>query len=402
MPIHKRKATTDACNYRGVHLTAQISKAAERMLSVLAAPYLESPLRIGANQFAYCKGKGSRDALAFLVLTIIMAFEQKEKVVLFCSDVQGAFDRVSEVRFVDKLSRSGLPPELVSVFASWLQRRRARVVTDGAHSECMDLSDMVFQGTVFGPPLWNVFFGDAERPIRKSEFLPIVYADDLNAIRTVDGKMENDVALQEGHRCQAELHRWGRANGVSFDPGKESTHVLSRSDPAGDPFRILGVSFDLKLIMGDAIHSLAADAGWRIRIILRSRRFHSLPEMIHLYKSQVLSYIEYRTVAIYHACSSHLEHIDKLQHRFLRELGLSSERALLDFNLAPMSTRRDIAMLGLIHRAVLGKGPSQLHQFSPQQEWRTGAQRERVSPCTVARLENTGQGISLSCCLGLH
>ena len=70
VPIHKRKATTDAHNYRGVHLTAQISKVAERMVRELAAPFLESPLRIGANQFAYCKGKVSRDALAYLVLSI--------------------------------------------------------------------------------------------------------------------------------------------------------------------------------------------------------------------------------------------------------------------------------------------------------------------------------------------
>ena len=37
--------------------------------------------------------------------------------------------------------------------------------------------------------------------------------------------------------------------------------------------------------------------------------------------------------------------------------------ALLHFNLAPLSTRRDIAMLGLIHRAAIGRGPVQLHGF---------------------------------------
>ena len=113
IPIHKRKAVTNARNYRGVHLTAQISKAAERMVTTLAAPFLQSPLRIGSNQFAYCKEKGSRDALAYLVLSIISAFEQKQKVVLFCSDVQGAFDRVSEARFASKIAKAGLPEVLI-------------------------------------------------------------------------------------------------------------------------------------------------------------------------------------------------------------------------------------------------------------------------------------------------
>ena len=46
-----------------------------------------------------------------------------------------------------------------------------------------------------------------------------------------------------------------------------------------------------------------------------------------------------------------------MQRRILRECGLSDEEALLHFNLAPLETRRGIAMLGLIHRSVLGCGP---------------------------------------------
>ena len=35
----------------------------------------------------------------------------------------------------------------------------------------------------------------------------------------------------------------------------------------------------------------------------------------------------------------------------------------MDFNLAPLSVRRDIAMLGVIHRAILRQGPPQLWKF---------------------------------------
>ena len=37
--------------------------------------------------------------------------------------------------------------------------------------------------------------------------------------------------------------------------------------------------------------------------------------------------------------------------------------ALVHFHLAPLCTRRDIAMLGMIHRTVLGKGPQQFADF---------------------------------------
>ena len=49
--------------------------------------------------------------------------------------------------------------------------------------------------------------------------------------------------------------------------------------------------------------------------------------------------------------------------RFLREAGITELDALLHFNLAPLSVRRDIAMLGIIHRCVLGDGPPQFSKY---------------------------------------
>ena len=58
-----------------------------------------------------------------------------------------------------------------------------------------------------------------------------------------------------------------------------------------------------------------------------------------------------------------LQPLDKLQDRFVREAGLTSLEALMVFNLAPLSCRRDVAMLGILHRAALKKGPPQFWQF---------------------------------------
>ena len=46
--------------------------------------------------------------------------------------------------------------------------------------------------------------------------------------------------------------------------------------------------------------------------------------------------------------------IDKTQARFLRELGLSKEQAFMDFNFAPPNLRRNVGILGLLHKRVLG------------------------------------------------
>ena len=82
-----------------------------------------------------------------------------------------------------------------------------------------------------------------------------------------------------------------------------------------------------------------------------------------MFKSHVLSFIEYRTPGLFHACSTVLAEIDRVQARFLSEIGLGEGEAMMHFNLAPLSVRRDIAMLGVIHRAVLRQGPPPLWQF---------------------------------------
>ena len=92
---------------------------------------------------------------------------------------------------------------------------------------------------------------------------------------------------------------------------------------------------------------------------MKTKRFFTTPEVMVHYKARVLSFLEYRTPVLYHCCSTSLDEIDSVQRQFLREMGMTQEEALVNFRLAPLQTRRDIAMLGVIHRAVIGCGPPQ-------------------------------------------
>ena len=53
---------------------------------------------------------------------------------------------------------------------------------------------------------------------------------------------------------------------------------------------------------------------------------------------------------------SSLEAVDQVQRSFLKHIGVYELFAFMSFNLAPLNLRRDIAMLGLIRRTVLGLG----------------------------------------------
>jgi hypothetical protein len=163
--------------------------------------------------------------------------------------------------------------------------------------------------------------------------------------------------------CLLGLHRWGQANQVTFDAAKEHFSIVSTTDSVGEAFTVLGLEFDLKLQMGPCVHACAVEAGWRLRTLVRSHRFFTHAELVLHFKSHVLSYIEYRTPGIYHAATTVLREVDCILPRFLRKVGVTEVEALVNFRLAPLAARRDMAMLGLIHRTVLGLGPSHFGTF---------------------------------------
>ena len=181
-PLHKRHALSDPDNYRGLHLTSQLSKAAERLIRDLFVPRLERLGAFGPAQFAYRKEHGARDAILYFMLSWLLAFSHELRVIPYCSDVSGAFDRVSADILSEQLSSAGVAPRIVALLVSWLRQRKVRAVIGGLLFRPITMGDMVYQGAIFGPPLWNTFFADSCMAVRAEAFEEVLYADDTMCV----------------------------------------------------------------------------------------------------------------------------------------------------------------------------------------------------------------------------
>ena len=91
VPLHKRKSKSDPSNYRGVHITPQLSKVSERIFAYLFQSFLEETDAYGQNQYAYRRKHGHRDALAFNALQWLALLEKGYMIVLYLSDVFWGF-----------------------------------------------------------------------------------------------------------------------------------------------------------------------------------------------------------------------------------------------------------------------------------------------------------------------
>ena len=108
------------------------------------------------------------------------------------SDVSAAFDRVHRDRLLRKLAARGVPDDLLQLFGSWLDARWAEVVVGGTRSGQLLLENMVFQGTVWGPPLWNLHYSSARHSVNSVGFVEVAYADDMNMSKAFAGTTSSE------------------------------------------------------------------------------------------------------------------------------------------------------------------------------------------------------------------
>ena len=140
---------------------------------------------------------------------------------------------------------------------------------------------------------------------------------------------------------------------MKFDASKEHFVILHPQRCAGEPFKLLGCLIDPKLIMKFAIDNIMDRIRPRITALLRTRAHYDVGAMITQFKTHIWGIMEMHSGGIFHAATTHLDRLDDAQCGFLEKIEVSEEDAFLVFNFAPPVLRRNIAILGLIHKRVL-------------------------------------------------
>ena len=135
-------------------------------------------------------------------------------------DLKKAFDTVQHQILLQKLQYYGIRGIALDWFNSYLSNRKQFVLTNGIHSDILELSGYgVSQGSVIGPILFLLFINDIHNSLDK--IIIKLFADDRNCF--VSG---NDFNLLErlAETGLNKLQKWTNANKltINFDPKKSS------------------------------------------------------------------------------------------------------------------------------------------------------------------------------------
>ena len=245
---------------------------------------------------------------------------------------------------------------------------------------------------MLGPCLWNTFFADVSALARSTGGKEAMFADDLNVFQKFDRLVPLPTVTSTFENCRARVHSWGRANRIIFDPGKEHLVVMHPSLGHGSAFKLHGCAMDTDLCMHSAVEQLMSKIRPKITAILRTRAYYKVPNLIGQFKTHIWGLIEAHNGGYFHAAAALLDKIEHAQNRFLRELEISPEQAFLDLNFVPPRIRRNIAILGLIRKRVIGECHPSFQRLLPWYAERFS--ESRAMPCHTKQLY--GRNVEIS------
>ena len=138
--------------------------------------------------------------------------------------------------------RAGFGDDVCNLWKAWLAPRTARVIVQSHESRAWHIAHQVYQGTVLGPPLWNIHFADVSEYASANGFTETKFAHDLSCEKAFILTVPDGDIMAELHNQQSHIHKWGATNRVEFDPGKEELRIIHPTFPDGEPFHFLARS----------------------------------------------------------------------------------------------------------------------------------------------------------------
>ena len=176
------------------------------------------------------------------------------KLIVIFLDLSKAFDRVPHELVLTQLKKiSGLNPFIINFIRSFITERSQFVCVAGRSSDLMSPNSGVPQGTIMGPPCFNLAYDDLkidEDVNYHSECQMIKFADDNNPI----------IGVKNGRDCTEEtlrmIYEWCESNNFLLNCSKtkqltiklkSTIQPIPSSIENQESLKILGLFFDTHL-----------------------------------------------------------------------------------------------------------------------------------------------------------
>ena len=364
VPIFKKGSRKSPDNYRAVSLLPILGKILER--SVYDTLFRHVQPALTDKQHGFVPHRSCETNLATLLKTAWESISEGDQTDVIYTDYSAAFQSVSHELLLYKLRHSyHISDKALYWLTSFLSNRKQRVVVNGKCSDWTAVLSGTPEGSLLSPLLFALFVNDLPNKISTNCLL---FADDVklyHKIKTPDdaSRLQNDLNT---------LCQWSSDWRLQLNPQKCKSFTMSlRRNQILAAYKIndialervsfikdLGIWLDTKLTFGKHIDFAVSKANRAMGIMIRSlqtgtdRGSLNCKPVLTAYFGNVRSVLEYGCVIWGGASKTHLERLDRIQHKFLIWLACFKNTSRLSHSLEYKDLLRSFNVTSLEHRRL--------------------------------------------------
>ena len=249
------------------------------------------------RQHGFRKQKSTITAGKELQSILSQAMDRGDYAAVASLDLSAAFDVINVPELLRRLTKMGIPPDVVCLLSAWLQNRTAYVEIESSCSEFYDVEYGTVQGSVLGPILFNLFIRQLLDNVG-----PICFADDGYYISINKSKTEAISNLESKLKRATD---WLTDSGMKVNVTKTEFTIFHKSfNTAGirtgaewidakQEMGVLGIVFDSCLEWSKQVDKSVLKARQSSKAFRRIKDYFTDSEKNALIKSLVFSRMYY-------------------------------------------------------------------------------------------------------------
>jgi Reverse transcriptase (RNA-dependent DNA polymerase) len=291
-PIYKKGSKSEPGNYRPVSLTSVPCKKLEGLIKDKIMEHFLAEKLITDNQHSFMPGRSCATNLTIILNKLTQIIDNGNPADVFYLDFAKAFDKVPvpRERLLVKLEVKGVTGKLNTWIGNWLRGRTQRVVIGGKASSKSNVESGVPQGSVLGPPLFDVYIDDIDWEAVLADLMT-KFADDTKGSKEILGsQVRDDLQTVLNNLC-----RWAELWGMEFNVSKCKIVHLGRNNPKykyymnGTELKTVqeetyvGIVIDKNLKPGKQCTKAANTASAVLRMIQRNFHYRDRHTFVKLY-----------------------------------------------------------------------------------------------------------------------
>ena len=369
-------------NYRPVSNLVFLSKLIERCVASRLKKHVKENNLESPNAYGYKDGQSTELLLVKVVDGLLTAFDKKHATVLLLLDLSAAFDTVDQKKLLKILRYEiGLSGTVYKWFESFITGRTQRVKINNEYSEEVELTYGLAQGSVLGPPLFNIYVRSLYPYIQALRYSIEGFADDHQLFKSFLPIFQTEVLGYGIDECLKAVAAWMNEFFLKLNQSKTKIlvlgppSVLESIDIRGtfidhscvrfvNSAKNLGVWLDENLDFGTHVRKVVASSFMIIRAIAKIKSFLPQEQLCTVLCSLVLSKLDYCNALYYGIDKSELRLLQSAQNAAIRLIkgGHKYDRVSLtpiykELHWLKIEERVIFKICLIVHKCVWDRGP---------------------------------------------